>query len=102
MLAQIKVDHREAVKELDNLMHTKSQLEVLLAGQAAIDVSCLFSFTKPSRPLLVIETKENPRLQFQTKLDTKTQKEVETLYAGEGYGLLSYLYAKYVYICAIS
>lgn len=94
MLAQIKVDHKEAVKELDYLSHAKSQLEVLLAGQAAIEVSCLFSFTKPSRPLLVIETKENPRLQFQTKIDSKTSQEVETLYAGEGYGLLSYLYAK--------
>ena len=88
------VEYNDAIAQLDYLTNAKLQLEVLLAEQSSIDVACLFSFTKPSRPLLVIDTKENPRLHFQTQMDPRTNSEREVLYAGEPYGLLSYLYAK--------
>ena len=52
MLGQVIVDHRDAVRELDYLAHAKLQLEVLLAEQSAIDVACLFSFTKPRRGMM--------------------------------------------------
>ena len=94
MLPTMETEYHDAVAQLDSLAHAKLQLEVLLADQSSIGVACLFSFTKPSRPLMVLETKENPWLHFQMQTDSKTNTEREVLYAGEPYGLLSYLYAR--------
>mgnify|MGYP001792117618 CR=1 FL=1 len=96
MLTQMKIEHQEASVEVQRLMHAELQLQVLLAEQSSIDITCLFSLTKSDAPLVVVEQKENPTLQFQTKKDTVTGQETEVLYAGQSLGLLSYLYAKWV------
>lgn len=94
MLQQIRTEYEESVKEIEYLVHAKTQLEVLIAEQSSLDVSLIYSLTKIASPLIVVEFKENPTLQFQTQKEPKTGKEIEVLYAGQQGGLVSYLYAR--------
>ena len=67
---------------------------MLLADQMSLDISLLYSFTRASIPLLLVEQDFNPELAFQARKDSRTKRETQVLYAGSHLGLMSYLFAK--------
>lgn len=95
LLSQMKREYEETARDIVRLVHARSQIDVLISDQFSVDVPLLFSLTKPTTPLLVTPTANNPTLQFQLKQEYGADQREEILYAGKPVGLVAHLYARY-------